>query len=119
MWQPHPNVKKVFIGRKEREGFGGFDHEFFYHQTIWFTNVHPTMMENDPLQAYTGMPEESFGSGVVQLNLPEFVLLISCSIVTHHYSFHYRKATFFIYLRAVEAGGQPWLWKLFNAIDIL
>ena len=37
--------------------------------------------------------------------LPEFTLLIRCSIVTNHYSFQCLKAIFSGYLQAIGAGG--------------
>ena len=61
----------------------------------FFINVLLTALENVPSQAYTGMSEEPFGSGVVRLSLPKFIWLVSCSIVTVHYSYQYLKAMFF------------------------
>ena len=43
--------------------------------------------------------------GGVGLNLPEFMWLISCFIVTDHYLFQRFKALFFGYLQEVGTGG--------------
>ena len=77
----------VYWKNKAREEFGGFDHEVFYHHTLFvgynitntlyntikagkglwglatiksFTNALPTTLENVPSQAYTGMSQEPF-----------------------------------------------------------
>ena len=61
---------------------------------------------------HTGISQEQFGWGIVRLNLPEFIWLVSCSIVIEDYSFQYCNAMFLSYLHAVGAGRQAWLWKL-------
>ena len=71
------------------------------------------------LSLNTGMLREPFGWGVVNLNLFEAVWLVSCSIVADYYSFQCLKAIIFSYLHAVETGGQAWLLKTFNVLDIL
>ena len=76
-------------------------------------------LENAPLQAYTGMLEETFGLEIVRFNLTEFIWSANCSIVTNHYSFQYLKAMFFSYLHVAGKGRQVWLLKALNVLDVL
>ena len=67
------------------------------------------MLENAPLQvswiAYKDIARTLWlGGGAVGLNLPEFIWLVSCSIVMNHYSFQCLKAMFFSYLHAEGVG---------------
>ena len=81
-----PKCKEsAYWKNKEREEFGGFDHEFFYHHAFfvsyYVTNtlykttkaekgvwgvppqkvLHPITLENAASQAYTGMSEKPLG----------------------------------------------------------
>ena len=80
-----------------------------------FTNAFPQRWKiplRKLLGSHTGMSQEPFGYGVVRFSLTEFTWLVSCSIVTDHYSFQYLKAILFRCLHAVGVVGQAWLLKL-------
>ena len=67
------------------------------------TNALPITLENALSQAswiaYMDVRRTLWlGGGVVRLNLPEFIWLVSCFIVIDHYSFQCLKATFLSYL---------------------
>ena len=129
IWQPHPRSKgSAYWKDEEKEEFGDFNYEFFYHHALYVgynvTNTLYTTLKagkgvrglaprqinfvqrwemalRKSSELHTGMSQEPFGWGAVMLNLSEFIWLVSCSIVTDHYSFQYLNAMLFRYLHAI------------------
>ena len=55
MWQPQPNVKKVFIGRTSKErSLEGFDH-YFFHRHALFVGCNVTNTLYNTIKAENGV----------------------------------------------------------------
>ena len=135
--QPHPNVKRVLIERPRKNSF--ITMPFRWLQCNQYPikyykgrkrgleacpekNIYKCTPENAGKCTFASLYRDvrrTFGLGVIWFDIPEFIWLAYCSIITDHYSFQYLKAMLFSYLNMVGKGGPAWLQKIFNVLEFL